>query len=414
MQRLPPELKGIVVDCLRDDRKALLACAATSNDWVALSRSALFSSQGRFESIPSGDPRIINQRSIQAFVRLLKSPDCTLISTVHCLYLEDPSEGSTVVSDELPALARLRSVQRLSFKSTDFGRLSSRAWRVLTSHFANTVRDLRLDFILFENSVWQISDLVQPFRSLETLSMLHATSRVTPHKRPSSPALHTVNIYGDVTSDVLHWLEILSAPRLHTITFTATPLSRVFPFLKRLPLSLTRLDVLNGIMGRAKSEVSMRDLDLSCHQNLRVLDIGDFTLGAADRALRLIIATHAGGDVHFIPSILARVASSHLEEVRFGLIPGKRPRNGDPPPDFIWNDNDEDHTADEINDILACPQFAKLKAVVVRVPHATPERIEYIRQRLPDCRDREILRVEEIGRREDFPRMAFVIRRSLL
>ncbi|KII84517.1 hypothetical protein PLICRDRAFT_351091 [Plicaturopsis crispa FD-325 SS-3] len=395
--RLPPELTDAIINCLRGDVGTLLACAYVSRDWVAASRCALFSSLEPLTStFPFKDPRLLDQRSIDNFVRLLDSPLCTLHSTVRYLYLDEPFEGSTVVVDQFPDLTSLLSVQRLSIKSANLGLLSPRAWDVLTSHFAGTVRELQLDNVLFRSSVRQIFDLIQAFSSLEILALVDTMWRIKlTTTRVTLAALHTIHISGDITSEAVNWITSLSAPRLRTITLTATHLGPFLTLLAGFPPSLIRHLVFMGL-----DPSILENLDLPHYNNLRVLDIGNFTLD-----LIKSVPFRRSGNGHFIPTILARVTSSHMEEVRFGIIPGTHEPTRAGRAEFIWDTIGVPDVADTVDTVLAQPRYARLKSVVVRVPDAAPEGIEYIKQRLPNFRARGILVLDPLEemRREGTP-----------
>ncbi|KII87903.1 hypothetical protein PLICRDRAFT_651517 [Plicaturopsis crispa FD-325 SS-3] len=377
MVQLPPELWDAIIGHLGDDRHALGACGAVCKGWLPASRFALFGGGAADDVYASQtflETTFIMRSIVHQFVALLDSPNCTLAPALRYLRLWNKDPWMNRYMHKFTAFSNL---QRLDLDRTYLDGLSPEAWSVLTCHFPNTVRILRLEYIGCA-SLQKLVELVASYRLLEVLCVARTiecphgslgTFQLPHNATEFRPSLRTLDLPSEESSiAILNWISSKPAPSVTNFRIYVPEqesyVDSICSFIKLLGLSLERLVLSGGFMLFAV-RLAHR-LDLSLNTNLRVLDLGD-----------VILVDHVSHD--YIPIVLSRICSHCIEEISFGLY--QLNENGD----IRSNIDLEWHGARATADILAQPQLSNLRALVVR--------LSYVRSSLRECDARGILKI---------------------
>ncbi|KII87906.1 hypothetical protein PLICRDRAFT_699388 [Plicaturopsis crispa FD-325 SS-3] len=395
MAQLPPELWDAIIGHLGDNRDALAACGAVCKGWLPASRFALFGGGAAYDDNALHthlETTFITRPIVHEFVALLESPNCTLASALRYLRLWNRYPWMNRYLHKFTAFCNLR---RLDLDRTYLDGLSPEAWSVLTCNFPNTVRILRLEYIGCA-SIERLVELVASYRLLEVLCV--ARTIECPHgslatfQRPHvatkfRPSLRVLDLpSGESSIAILNWISSKPAPSVTELRISIPEeesyVDSICSFIKLLGPSLERLLVRIGFPSYA-AHLEHR-LDLSLNTNLRVLDLGDVPL--ADLVSQ-----------DYIPLVLSRIDSYHIQEIRFGLVQVDDYGNFQADIDFKW------HSGRAIGGMLAQQQMSSLRAVVVRLcPHDgiaidKDPRVKCVRESLRECDTRGILKVVSVG-----------------
>jgi hypothetical protein len=82
---MPPEIFERILDFLHDDRAALFSASLVSREWVRTPRHHLFHRTAVTELY--GRDRMVLKDNVHAFLALVKSEHCTILSAIRCIVL---------------------------------------------------------------------------------------------------------------------------------------------------------------------------------------------------------------------------------------------------------------------------------------------------------------------------------------
>ncbi|KAJ7359097.1 hypothetical protein DFH08DRAFT_403306 [Mycena albidolilacea] len=204
MSTLPTELDDLIVDHLRDNKHALIACALVNKSWLLSSRHRLF------------EKVILVDDNSKTFLELAASPLATFLSCIRSLI----DMHSKFFADLLPRLPIFPSLKDLHLHYIDVNGVSEIALTQLGAVFphvtelnvSNTVRFCRLHDLFI---------IVARFLQLRRLSIkcsfLQEDVDAISHHPPVPPALEVVRVHSKPGSDdpfphIAAWLGAAQGP----------------------------------------------------------------------------------------------------------------------------------------------------------------------------------------------------------
>ncbi|KII90555.1 hypothetical protein PLICRDRAFT_697092 [Plicaturopsis crispa FD-325 SS-3] len=392
MSTLPPELWDAVIHSVSvDDYQTLAACAAVCKEWLPASRSTLFQ-----RDLCSGARRscTLDSSSIEVLAALLESPACTIFPYISSLSIRMISSESFWLF--LPKLTTLRSVRSLHFDQFSMRRPSVDA-RSAMQLIGESVRGLKLEFAAFED-MDHLVDFLASFPVLEELYLRRVRFSLDPGpvdqdfvallaaRHPLPLTLHTLRLPSG-TSAILSVITSMVSSHEHM-----PHIRKLIAELRDYESALCTLEFMSSLAAvlehlrveaiyMPSSPDIIRHLDVSKNTNLRILELLFMTDG---------FDWNAQG--HFLGTIIARVASSCMEEIRLAI-----------PMEMLADDNLS--ALQPVNGALALAQFAHLRAVVIAVAFPRQVRdetygktMEKVKECFSHCQARGILWVEGVQR----------------
>jgi len=303
--RVPAELTDVVVDFLHDDKKSLGNCALVSKEWLSVARYHLFREI------------YIHESNVNEFKKLITSRSTTVMPHhIHSVVIDEIRSRHTKLFDMMYIGFRpFDSVHTLELRSIDWRFFTADSINRLVSAF-QMVTDLRFDTpnFIHPKDLWS---LVARFPLLQRLSVAnpsftHKLSIWAPGPNFNTvpyPKIHDLLLSetSDHPTNILEWLSfhgaLLDSLSVHVGRPALPGLNRYLKVLGPSLLFFT-MEIWFDL-----EETSLSQLDLSFNTRLRKLCFPNFHM----RSRHALAST--------IPAMLARIASSDLDEIEFVRIP---------------------------------------------------------------------------------------------
>ncbi|KAF7345364.1 hypothetical protein MVEN_01554300 [Mycena venus] len=274
--RLPPEIQGIIVNLLLDDKDTLRTCSLVDQAWLHLSRRHLFASV-----------HLLKDRC-ESFRLLFHSPRATLAPYISTLSISSPKdadymkESASFFLDLVPYLPSLPALTSLEISSLSWQNASQQCLSSMARCFYN-LTELRIHLVEFNDSQ-QVSVLLSCFQMLEKVSIgaTFATEDQASFSIRPPDLCHLrvlrlrLGLHGTgAFRDIIPWFiptNGLPAIRAFSIaSLDASLLPVVGSLLRELGSTLEDLDI--WFMGTVTVADLNTHIDLTCNRGLRSLTV---------------------------------------------------------------------------------------------------------------------------------------------